>query len=119
MDNPARHDSSSALATGDRRQHRRIPGPFEGVRLGFLETPLLIYDLGVGGCFINSLHEQDEGVVVTMKIHVRDEGWINLTAETLYRRPGYGYAVRFIDMDETTKTRLERALATLASSRTR
>jgi hypothetical protein len=119
MDNPVRHDSPAALATGDRRQHRRIPGPFEGVRLGFLDTPLLIYDLSVGGCFITSLHDQDEGVVITLKIHIRDEGWINLTAETLYRRPGYGYAVRFIEMDETTKQRLERALAKLANARKR
>jgi hypothetical protein len=107
------------LGTGERRQHRRIPGPFEGLRLGFLDTPLLIYDLSAGGCFINSMHEQDEGVVVALKIYIPIEGWIELTAETLYRRPGYGYAVRFIDMDEPMKTRLENAVTKLATSRKR
>ena len=119
MDNPVHHDSSSAPATADRRRHRRIPGPFEGVRLGFLETPLLIYDLGVGGCFINSLHEEDEGLAIALKIYLPSEGWIELTAETLYRRPGNGYAVRFTEMDETTSQRLERSMAKLASSRKR
>jgi hypothetical protein len=89
------------------------------VRLGFLETPLLIYDLGVGGCFINSLHEEDEGVAVALKIHIPNQEWIELTAETLYRRPGNGYAVRFTDVDETTSKRLERAIEKLASSRKR
>jgi hypothetical protein len=119
MDNRSHHDSSPGLAAADRRQHRRIPGPFEGLRLGFLETPVQIYDIAIGGCFINSMHEQDEGVVVSLKIHLGDEGWVKVSAETLYRRPGYGYAVRFIDMDETTKKRMERALSKLAGSRKR
>ena len=108
-----------AVASGERRHHRRIPGPFEGMRLGFLDTPLLIYDLSAGGCFINSMHEQDEGLTVSLKIYIPAEGWIELTAETLYRRPGYGYAVRFIDMDEPMKTRLEHAVAKLANARKR
>ena len=115
---PAQQDRNT-INNEDRREHRRIPGPFDGVRLGFLETPLQIYDLSAGGCFINSLHEQQQGVTISLKIDIPDEGWFNFTAETLYRRPGYGYAVRFVDMNPTTRKRLERALERLGDSRGR
>ncbi|MCC7124138.1 MAG: hypothetical protein IT178_04795, partial [Acidobacteria bacterium] len=40
-------------------------------------------------------------------------GWIELKAETVYRRPGFGFAVRFIDVDDATRGRLEEGLAAL------
>jgi hypothetical protein len=100
------HDEERAF---DRRRHQRYAGPFEGVRVGVLETPLQIFDLSLGGCFVNSMHEQQEGVTFKVKIELPGEGWIPLRAETLYRRPG-GYAVKFIDVDEGTRARLRRGL---------
>ncbi len=96
----------------NRRQHLRMPGPFEGVRTGFLQTPLQIFDLGLGGCFVNSLSDEQEGVVFNLKIELPHEGWIALKAETLYRRDG-GYAVRFVEMNDITWKRLQRALTRL------
>ena len=96
----------------NRREHLRVPGPFEGVRTGFLQTPLQIFDLSLGGCFVNCLLDQQEGVVFNLKIDLPHEGWIALKAETVYRRDG-GYAVRFIEMDDITWKRIERALERL------
>jgi hypothetical protein len=98
------------VAVADRRESERVPGPFDGWRVGTLETPVRIYDISMGGCFVHALHEQERGVVVKLKIHLPGEGWIDLKAETLYRRPGFGFAVRFIDMSEGTRARLARAL---------
>ena len=93
----------------NRRGHLRIAGPFEGVRAGFLPTPLQIFDLSLGGCFVNSLHDQPEGVVFKLKIDLPHEGWIALKAQTVGRRED-GFAVRFIDMNDATRKRLANAL---------
>jgi PilZ domain len=104
-----RVEKATGVAVDDRRQHLRIPGPFDGARVGFLQTPLQIFDLSLGGCFVNSMHEQQEGIVFTLRIDLPQEGAITLRAETLYRREG-GYAVRFVEMSEITRKRLGRAL---------
>jgi hypothetical protein len=93
-----------------RRQHPRVAGPFDGRRVGALETPVQLFDLSRGGCFVNSLHEQRLGVTLVLKIDLPYEGWITVRAETLYHRGECGYAVRFIDMSEEAFERLQRAL---------
>jgi hypothetical protein len=96
-----------------RRRHKRVDGPFDGLRIGALETPVQLYDLSLGGCFINSMHQQQPGVKLLLKIDLPYEGWITVNAETLYRRGEFGFAVRFIDMSDEATARLNRALETL------
>jgi PilZ domain-containing protein len=97
----------------NRRRHERVPGPFDGFRVGALETPVRIYDLSRGGCFINSLHEQEPGISLVLKIELPYEGWIRLRAETVYRRPGFGFAVRFTEMTNEVADRLQRTIDAL------
>jgi len=97
-----------------RRRHKRVDGPFDGLRVGALETPVQLYDLSRGGCFINSMHQQQPGIKMLLKIDLPYEGWITVTAETLYRRGEFGFAVRFVDMSVDASTRLEKALQALA-----
>jgi len=101
---------TTSTTTNDRRRHERVAGPFDGRRIGALETPVRIYDLSEGGCFINSLHEQHVGVAFHLEIELPYEGSIRVKAKTLYRKAGFGFAVRFIEMSEDATTRLERAL---------
>ena len=96
-----------------RRLHDRVAGPFDAYRIGRLETPVRLYDLSLGGCFVNSFHEQQEGAPITLKIDLPQEGWITVNAETLYRRPGFGFAVRFVNMDAETESCLERTIQLL------
>jgi hypothetical protein len=102
-----------AIATDNRRQHDRVAGPFDGRRIGALETPVRIYDLSEGGCFVTSLHEQQPGIVVILEIELPYEGLIRVKAETLYVRPGFGFAVRFTEMTQETSERLRWALCQL------
>ena len=78
-----------------------------------METPVRIYDLSQGGCFVNSLFEQEIGVTFGLKIELPYEGWIKVRAETLYRRDGLGFAVRFTEMTGEAAKRLEVALMRL------
>jgi hypothetical protein len=104
----------NGLSTGadsrERRRDERFAGPFDGFRVDLLETPLSIFDLSRGGCFVNSSHEQERGVRFRMKIDLPGVRWVTLTAETLYGRAGYGFAVQFVDLDESTAIRLEQGL---------
>lgn len=102
-----------ADSTIDRRQHERIAGPFDGFRVGLLDTPLRIFDLSLGGCFVNAMHDQRPGVKFVMTIELPHTGPITLNVETLYGRSGFGFAVRFVDVNEATANRLERALERL------
>jgi hypothetical protein len=105
--------SAQTLSAADRRKNERYAGPFDGLRVDVLETPLSIFDLSRGGCFVNSIHDQAAGVRFLMKINLPRVGWVTLTAETLYARSGYGFGVRFVDLDETTASRLEQGLEQL------
>lgn len=100
-------------AVRDGRLDPRIAGPFDGWRVGALDTPLRIFDLSRGGCFVNSMHEQAPGTQLTMKIVLPQIGMLTLRGETLYERSGFGFAVRFVDVDTETTTRLAHALEIL------
>jgi hypothetical protein len=90
----------------NRRQHARVTGPFDGKRIGPIDTPVQIYDLSEGGCFVNSMQEQLEGRDVELEINLPTEGTINVVAQTLYSRTGFGFAVRFTRMDNDARVRL-------------
>ena len=97
----------------DRRQHVRVPGPFDGWRISVLPIPVQIYNLSPGGCFVNSLNEQEPGIRVVLEIELPGEGRIKVTGETLYAKPDFGYAVRFVDMPTEMAARIEAALRRL------
>jgi hypothetical protein len=102
----------------DRRESDRVPGPFDAWRVGVLDTPVRIYDISLGGCFVNAMHDQKPGVQVLLRIQLPGDECVEVKAETLYTRPDAGFAVRFIDVDPEVVTRLERALArTLSPTR--
>jgi hypothetical protein len=100
----------------NRREHLRIAGPFDALRIGLLETPLRIFDLSRGGCFINALHTQKAGQSFGLKIELPGTGWISVKAETLDGRSELGFAVRFVEISDADQRRLDRALSRLEST---
>jgi hypothetical protein len=105
------------VETPSRRQHPRIHGPFDGWRVDLLDVPVRIYDLSLGGCFVNSMNPQRAGIRLLLKIELPREGTIRLHAESLYQRPG-GFAVRFVDVDAETAERVSRTVDALKDQRT-
>jgi len=87
----------------EERQHFRVPGPFDGLRIGLLETPVQIFDLSEGGCFVNSLYEASPGETLVLEIELPHEGWIKVEGEALYNRPGFGFAVRFTALGDEAR----------------
>jgi hypothetical protein len=81
------------------RRYVRVRGPFDGYHLG-TKTPVLIYDLNLGGGFVNFGDEQPAEATLTLNIDL-PRGLITVNAETVYRDPS-GVAVRFVDVDRDT-----------------
>ena len=94
------------------RRYVRAPGPFDGYHLGMPETPVLIYDLNLGGGFVNFSDEQPAGATLTLSIELPYDGRITVNAETVYRHAS-GIAVRFVDLDAETIRRLGRTVNAL------
>jgi hypothetical protein len=101
----------------DLRQHptkRRFPrvhGPFYGY-FETPQTPVLVYDLNLGGGFVNFGGEQPSAVDFLLKVALPEEGVITVRAETVYRHES-GVAVRFVDVDVDTSERLARTVDAL------
>jgi PilZ domain-containing protein len=97
----------------ERRRHVRVKGPFDGCRVGALDTAVEIYDLSEGGCFVNSLNEPPEiGRRLKLRIDLPGQPGVIVDAETCYARPG-GYAVRFENLSDETRRQLRETLERL------
>ena len=94
------------------RRYPRVHGPFDGDRLGDPRTSILIYDLNLGGGFVNFGDEQPAEATWRLKIDLPREGPITVNAETVYRGAS-GVAVRFVDLDRDSAGRLSRTIDAL------
>src|SRR5688500_11687616 len=88
-----------------RRRYERATGPFDG----FVEGPVLIYDLNIGGGFVVSSPAPPIGSRFALKISLPQEGWITVNAEALYHHQ-HGFAVQFLDLDDDAALRIARAV---------
>jgi hypothetical protein len=96
------------------RRDLRVAGPFDGRWVDLLTVPLRIHDLSLGGCLIQAYHEQAPGRRFMLEIELPDEGWIEVEAESIYVREGYGFAARFVDMDDEKRAVIERVIRRLS-----
>jgi PilZ domain len=101
----------------DRRKHVRILGPFDGSRPGLVDMPLHIYDLSVGGCFVNSIHQAPHrGQMFLIQIELPTGEMLVAKGETAFVRPGFGYGVKFCELTEENRLRLTNAIEMLTLS---
>jgi hypothetical protein len=102
--------TASANKGGDLRPRApRVPGPFEGRRIGDAIVALRIVNLSVSGCLIQSTQGVPAGEPVALEIDLPYEGTVRLDAESVNTRPG-GYAVKFVHMDDDAREKLERVI---------
>ena len=95
-----------------RRRYVRVTGPFEGRQMGPRPTPVLIYDLNVGGGFVHFVQDSPKEETLFLKIVLPEQEPVTVKAETVYRHPS-GVAVRFVDVDDQSQLRLTTAIDSL------
>ena len=91
------------------RRYVRVRGPFDGDHLDYPRTAVLVYDLNVGGGFVNFGDGLPDTATLRLKIDLPREGPITVNAEAVYRDTT-GVAVRFVDLDRDSASRLERTI---------
>ena len=94
------------------RRFVRVRGPFDADHLDVPRTPVLIYDLNLGGGFVDFGADQPKGAALRLRIDLPREGPITVNAETVYRDAA-GVAVRFVDLDRDSALRLARTIDAL------
>jgi hypothetical protein len=102
-----------------RRAEQRVAGPFEGRRVGPLPTPIRIHDLSLGGCLVECYYDIAIGRRLNLQVNLPEEGWVTIEAETVYLRDNFGFAVRFINLSEPNRARIERTIERLVVERSR
>ena len=103
---------ASEIKSIQTRRYVRVRGPFDGDHLDAPRTPVLIYDLNLGGGFVSFGNEKATGATLTLKIDLPREGPITVNAEAIYRDTT-GVAVRFVNLDRDTVDRLTRTIDAL------
>jgi len=98
--------------TQENRRYLRASGPFDGHHLGYPITPVLIYELNLGGGFVNFPKQAPLESTLQLQIDLPREDPITVRAETVYRHQ-FGVAVRFVDVDTDTAARLARVVDSL------
>jgi hypothetical protein len=96
------HEIKSGQPT---RRYVRVRGPFDGYHVGKSRTPVLIYDLNLGGGFVNFGDQQPEEATLTLNIDLPRGGLVTVNAQQVYRDQA-GVAVRFVDLDRDTAAML-------------
>ncbi len=105
-------------SSDDRRQHPRIAHPFDAFRVGVFDTPLKLYDLSLGGCFINDFHDPPSvGRRFQIRIDLGEQAPLTLHVELVFGNLGFGYAVRFLDLSDDARASIERALQRIVDER--
>ena len=104
--------ASQIKNVGSTRRYARVRGPFDADHLDGSSTPVLIYDLNLGGGFVKFGLDRPAGATFRLKIDLPREGPITVNAEALYRDAS-GLAVRFVDLDRDSAARLARTIEAL------
>ena len=102
-----------------RRSEPRVAGPFDARRVGPLPTPLRIHDLSPSGCLVECYYDVAIGRRIALQIDLPGEGWISVDVETLYLRDNFGFAVRFVELSDANRARIERTIERLLVERAR
>ena len=95
----------------ERRRHVRVQGRFEGRRLGAISLPVVIHDISEAGCFVDSFHDEESGRQLSLEVNLPDAGWVTVQAEVVCSRPGFGFAVQFIEMSKEVRACFARVVA--------
>jgi hypothetical protein len=89
---------------------RRIVGRLEAYRLGATDVPVRIYDLTPDGCLVEIGFGTLSGKVTRLQIDLRGEGSTIVRCETLHIAGLNAFAVKFLRLDDDTRSRIALAL---------
>ncbi|MGH9967774.1 MAG: PilZ domain-containing protein [Pyrinomonadaceae bacterium] len=94
--------------TNDRRKQGRVPALIEVIWKGASgRYESRTGDLNLGGCFVDTIAQVEIGEIVQFKLRLPSEEWIEVQGEVVYSYPNTGFGVRFTNMTDSDRKRLE------------
>ena len=75
-----------------------------------------ITNLSEEGCYLDSVGETLVGEVVCFRVLMPDEDWLYLEGEVRHSRPEAGFGVRFVDLNEEQREKIELILRDIKAS---
>jgi len=74
-----------------------------------------VSELGLGGCYIDTLNPFPDGTLVQLKI-LRDDGVFDANAKVVYVQQGFGMGIAFTEMAPASRSLLEKWIAELITN---
>jgi PilZ domain len=75
-----------------------------------------ITNLSEEGCYLDSVGETLVGEIVCFRVLMPDEDWLYLEGEVRHSRPDSGFGVRFVDLNEEQREKIELILGEIKAS---
>ncbi len=92
----------------ERRRAERVPALIEVIWEGASGNyEARTADLNTSGCFIDTIGRVTVGESVRFKLRLPAEDWIELQGEVAFAYPNSGFGVRFTNLAESDRKRLE------------
>lgn len=78
--------------------------------------PARITDLSLGGCYLDTVGETMTGEIVGFRVSLADGDWLYLEGEVRHHTPKKGFGVRFVDLEQEQKEKIEALLSAARES---
>jgi len=69
-----------------------------------------VADLSEGGCYLDTVGEVMKVEIVAVRILLPDDDWLYLEGVVRHHRPGFGFGVQFVDLNEEQTDKLSMLL---------
>ncbi|MDT7605197.1 MAG: PilZ domain [Acidobacteriota bacterium] len=91
----------------DKRKHGRVRLLLEARWQGLSgKHEARVYDLGLGGCYIESSGQVTDGERIVFQVQTPDGRWLILHGEIAHQQPGMGFGLRFLPLAPPTEQQL-------------
>lgn len=92
----------------DRRKQPRVPAIMDVVWEGATaKYEARTGDLTTDGCFIDTIGHVTVSETINFKLRLPAEDWIELQGEVVFVYPNVGFGIRFTNVSDTDRKRLE------------
>ena len=92
----------------ERRKLGRVPAIIEVVWEGAAgRYEARTGDVSAGGCFVDTIGQAAVGETIDFKLRLPSGEWIRLRGVVTYEYPNMGFGVRFTEVSEADRKRLE------------
>jgi hypothetical protein len=69
-----------------------------------------VSDLSLGGCFVDTIQEVDEGETIRFELKLHSGLWLKLQGRIVYSMPGIGFGIRFENLSEEQIAMIEETI---------